>query len=157
MPFPNQVCRPEEFVEGDFKSEKEFQKFVESNLEDIFLSITDRKIKKHESQKRVGSGKIVRFPNLVLMPLFRIDIFIEDEDGDHWLVELKNKDDENAIVQLMKYACFWRQKEKKNPGLIYLTPKVGKFSFDIITQFNLPIRIAFINKDFTAIPRGDGI
>lgn len=135
---------------GNFPSEKAIEKYFHKHINAFMWSIFGEEVSSSTTQKSPRNGYF-KITDTQLIPKrgSRLDIFVECNSGNKYILELKNNTQSNegikAISQLLLYNILFPEANK----LVIVLTRYDMFLMEIIEKFRLPIEVVLIAKGKT--------
>lgn len=135
-------------TETYFKNEKHLCNFLEDNIEQFALDNFGSPLKYYKREWALGANTYFHGVNP------RVDFMLELQDGRVIMVECKCP--KNAayssvamtIAQLLSYSVSAKRNGKHVDKLVYLTTKYNPIIIEVIQEFNLPIDLVLLSKEY---------
>jgi RecB family endonuclease NucS len=133
---------------AEWKSENEIQEFLVHNCKEALVEVIGTKIKEISTEVVIPFGAPRKARNVA-----RIDILIEDVEGNYHIVEVKHpKNDVIANAQGVAQLLFYDAMLSQKSGIEAKTLILATSTFDVVTNNIIPrnklkVKVVKINKD----------
>ena len=145
--YSDDVMNGDSLVGDGFTTERNLCDYVEANMESFSTDILGSPYVSHQREYKLYQTAGNRAPKGS-----RADFFIDTKDGPI-VVEAKNPTQarhelNRAVSQLLAQGSAFKRMHGVMPRMILLTSRYSTDIIDVIKDFNLPIEVVIISKDY---------